>query len=337
MNSNLHKAKKAKNDEFYTQSEDIENELKNYRSHFKGKKVFCNCDDPKESNFFQFFAKNFEFFGLEKLTTTHFRDDQPTYKLIVDRQLDVNKDGKINEDDAISYKLSQNGDFRSDEAIAILEESDIVVTNPPFSLFREYINQLFEYDKKFIIIGNNNALGWSDVFPRIRDNEMWLGVNSNKTLKFRVPDSYKGTVESDGKKYGSVPAISWFTNIDHKRRHEDIVIHKPYNSSNYPKYDNYDAIEVSRVENIPVDYDGLMGVPITFLVKYNPKQFEIVGLGQGNLFKELDSDGLSAAFVDLYYEQGNTGVIKENHPMLGFVGADGKAKVPYSRIIIRKR
>ena len=318
MSSTLNKAREAKKDEFYTQSSDIENEIKHYRSHFKGKKVFCNCDDPKESNFFQFFAQNFEFLGLEKLTTTHYRDDKPTYKLVVDRQLDVNKDGKINADDAVKYTLSQNGDFRSEESIAILEEADIVVTNPPFSLFREYMSQLIEYKKKFLIIGNNNAIALIDTFKLIREGQIWLGTSSNKTMEYRVPEHYNAQrVDDSGRKYVKVPAISWFTNMDHKKRSENIILYKEYNKEDYPTYDNYDAIEVSKVADIPVDYNGIMGVPIAFLGKHNPHQFEIRGLIAGA--------GYNADKVRIPLLNGRNGMAI----------VDGKPK--YNRILIKKK
>ena len=291
-NKTLRTAQKAKRDEFYTQSSDIENELKHYRTHFKGKKVFCNCDDPKESNFFQFFAKNFEFLGLEKLVTTHFRDDEPTYKLVVDRQLDVNNDGKIDADDAIKTKLTQCGDFRSSECIELLKECDIVVTNPPFSLFQDYVAQLMKYNKKFLIIGNMNAVINKAMFPLITGNKIWYGVGSNLTMKFRIPDSYEGIIEGDGFKYGKVSAIAWFTNMIHKKRGEEILLYKSYSPEDYPKYDNYNAINIDKVKDIPIDYMGEMGVPVTFLGKYNPSQFEVLDISphflrdenmQGNL------------------------------------------------------
>jgi Adenine-specific methyltransferase EcoRI len=258
-NSNLHKANRAKNDEFYTQLPDIEKELKHYKDHFKGKVVFCNCDDPEWSNFWKYFALNFDHLGLKKLISTHFEREKPSYKLELER-----KDGKL---EPIRTNLTQNGDFRSPECIELLKEADIVVTNPPFSLFREYIAQLVEYDKKFIVIGSQNAITYKEIFKLIKNNQLWLGCTLPK--EFVKPD---GSIQ----KFGN---ISWFTSLLHKKRNEEIILYKPYdgNEGDYPKYDNYDAIEVSKTKEIPVGYDGVMGVPITFLDRYNPTQFEIVG------------------------------------------------------------
>lgn len=242
-NNNLHKAKKEKNDEFYTQITDIEKELKHYKEHFKNKTIFMNCDDPSWSNFWLYFSMNFEYLGLKKIISTHYEDSKPSYKLEM-----------INMGETIKTTLTQNGDFRSPECIELMQESDIVVTNPPFSLFREYIAQLIEYEKKFIVIGNNNAITYKEIFKLIKENKLWLGINQVK--EFKQPD---GTI----KKFGN---IGWYTNLTHNKRNQEIILFKQYegNESNYPKYDNYDAIEVSKVKDIPIDYDGAMGVPITF-------------------------------------------------------------------------
>ena len=266
-NKNLRKAKKEKNDEFYTQLTDIEKELVHYKEQFKDKIIFCNCDDPECSNFWKYFYLNFEHLGLKKLIATHYEEEKSTYKL--------EYDGK----EKVKTQLKQNGDFRSPEAVEILKETDIVVTNPPFSLFREYVTQLMEYEKQFIIMGNNNAITYKEIFPLLKNNEMWLGYHVNKTMEFMLSPDYDRWDRIDGKgnKYGKVPAITWFTNLDVKKRHEKLILYKTYTPEKYPKYDNYDAIEVNRVANIPVDYDGVMGVPITFLGKYNPEQFEILG------------------------------------------------------------
>ena len=263
-NKNLHKSKKAKNDEFYTQLPDIKKELCYYKSHFENKVIFCNCDDPEESNFWQYFSLNFEFFGLKKLVSTHFEEDKPSYKL--ELMADINKDGKVNGLDTIKTPLKQNGDFRSPESIKILKEADIVITNPPFSLFREYVAQLIEYDKKFLIIGNMNAVICKEIFKLIKEEKLWLGCSYPK--EFMQPD---GTI----KKFGN---INWFTNLDHTKRHEDIILFRTYygNEESYPTYDNYDAINVDKVKDIPMDYEGIMGVPITFIGKCNPNQFEII-------------------------------------------------------------
>ena len=298
-------AQKNKNDEFYTQLSDIEDELRHYKEHFKGKVVLCNCDDPFESNFFKYFAMNFNHLGLKKLICTSYAgspisytefDDLPLlktnhklpYMIEITKVEDYNSDGAEDLAD-IEYLLKNNqntltildgdGDFRSEECIGFLEEADIVVTNPPFSLFREYVAQLIKYKKSFLILGNNNAITYKEIFPLIKDNKLWLGYGSNKTLEFRLSDNYKKwNYVKNGVKYGKVPAISWFTNLDTKKRHEDLILYKEYNAADYPKYDNYDAININKTTEIPCDYSGVMGVPITFLDKYNPNQFEIVGL-----------------------------------------------------------
>lgn len=281
LNTNLKKAKASKNDEFYTQLTDIEKELKHYKEHFKGKTVFCNCDDPKESNFWKFFSINFEHLQLKKLIATHFETTRPSYKLEIIS--DINQDGKINQLDTVKTHLTQNGDFRSPQCIEILKEADIVVTNPPFSLFREYVAQLMEHDKKFLIIGNQNAITYKETFTLMMNNDIWSGVDNGGTKWFEVPYHYEIQTESrikyeNGKKYFSMGSIVWFTNLDMKKRHEDLLLYKKYTPEEYPTYDNYDVINVDKIVDIPMDYDGVMGVPITFLDKYNPKQFEILGI-----------------------------------------------------------
>lgn len=263
-NSNLNRAAIVKNDEFYTRLTDIEKELGHYKDHFKNKIVFCNCDDPKESNFFKYFALNFKFLGLKKLISTHYNKGNKSYKLEVVE--DINNDGIINLDDAVKTDLKGDGDFRSEECIKILNEADIVVTNPPFSLFREYVAQLVEHDKTFIIIGSENSITYKEIFPLIKENKVWLG--NTRPKEFMQPD---GTT----KKFGN---ICWYTNLDIAKRHEDIILYKIFSESYYSKYDNYNAIEVSKVKEIPQNYDGIMGVPITFIDKYSPEQFEIIGL-----------------------------------------------------------
>jgi len=264
-NKNLHKANIAKDDEFYTQLTSIEKELGHYVNHLKNKIIFCNCDDPEESNFFKYFCLNFEHLGLKKLIATHFEREKPSYKLEIVQ--DINKDGKINCIDTIRTPLKQNGDFRSSECIEILKEADIIITNPPFSLFREYVSQLIEYNKEFLIIGNINAVSYKEIFKLIKENEIWLGHGCVR--HFRRPD---------GSMYETARSF-WYTNLDITKRHEDILLYKKYfgNEKEYPKYDNYDAINIDKALNIPSDYKGLMGVPITFLDKYNPEQFDILG------------------------------------------------------------
>jgi len=283
-NTNLHKAKKEKNDEFYTQLSDIENEVKYYKEHFKGKTVFLNCDDPEESMFWNYFALNFEFLGLKKLVSTHFETQKPSYKLEI--VADINNDGKINKLDTVKTPLTQNGDFRSPECIEILKECDIVVTNPPFSLFREYIALLIEYDKKFLVIGNMNAITYKEIFELIKCNKIWLGI-SKRGMDFKLPNGESTNVNS-----------TWFTNLEHQKRNEELILYKTYygNESGYTKYDNYDAIEVSKVNDIPIDYNGAMGVPITFLDKYNPNQFEIVKFRKGDDDRDLSINGKCTYF-----------------------------------------
>ena len=279
----LTKARYSKKDEFYTQLCDIERELGHYKEHFKDKIVFCNCDDPLESNFYFYFAENFEFLGLKKLISTHFEAEKPSYKL--ELVADTNNDGKINKLDTVKTKLKQNGDFRSPECIEILKEADIVVTNPPFSLFREYVAQLMEYDKKFLIIGNINIITYKEIFKLIKENKAWLGFNMGRGISgFIVPKHYElyGTetrIDESGNRIIATNNCLWFTNLDHNKRHEDLILYKIYNETEYPEYDNYDAIEVSKTKDIPMDYAGAMGVPITFMDKYNPDQFEIIALG----------------------------------------------------------
>ncbi|MFK5199074.1 adenine-specific methyltransferase EcoRI family protein [Glaesserella parasuis] len=246
----------------------------------KTKLFFCNCDDPEESNFFRYFALNFEHLGIKKLIATHFDANEPTYKLEIDRELDLNTDGKIDFQDIQRIPLQQNGDFRSPECIEILKQSDIVVTNPPFSLFREYVAQLMEYEKKFVIVGNQNAITYKETFKLIKENKIWLG-NKSGDMAFRVPDYYEEKAtrywqDETGQKWRSLGNICWFTNLDHAKRHEELLLYKAYSEEEYPKYDNYDAIEVNKVKDIPFDYQGAMGVPITFMDKYNPDQFEIL-------------------------------------------------------------
>lgn len=261
-NSNLNKAKTAQNDEFYTQISDIERECKYYREHFNGATVFCNCDDPEWSNFWRFFHLNFEFLGLKKLISTHYHEKETTYKMEY-------KGGNDNDTSVgIITPLKTNGDFRSPECIELLKESSIVITNPPFSLFREYLAQLMEYDKKFLILGNMNASHYKEIFPLIQDNKMWFGYTAPK--EFIQPDK---TI----KKFGN---ILWYTNLDIVKRHEPLDLIEKYNPDSYPKYDNYDAIEVNKVVNIPCDYYGVMGVPDGFLNVYNPDQFIILGCTQ---------------------------------------------------------
>lgn len=277
-NSSLGAARRAKNDEFYTQLTDIEKELRHYKDHFKGKSVLCNCDDPEWSNFWKYFTLNFEHLGLAKVVATHYAQGEPSYKREYTGGTD--KEG-------VKSPLVGDGDFRSAECIDLLLEADVVVTNPPFSLFRDYIAQLMEHQKKFLVIGNNNAITYKEIFRLLRDNQVWLGHSANKTMEFQLSADYAkwDRLDDRGNKFGKVPAISWFTNLPHEKRNEELISFRTYtgNEVAYPRYDNYDAIEVSKVCDIPMDFEGAMGVPITFLDKYNPAQFLILGLAAGNI------------------------------------------------------
>ncbi|MBU6430983.1 MAG: adenine-specific methyltransferase EcoRI family protein [Patescibacteria group bacterium] len=314
LNKNLHKASKAKKDEFYTQIVDIEKELKHYKEQFRGKIVYCNCDDPFESNFFKYFAANFNALKLNKLITTSYvrspivggqlplfeveglkPSGKEPFKIEIKEVPDADGDGAVSIDD-VKYLLKHdkntatplrgNGDFRSEECIELLKGADIVVTNPPFSLFREYVAQLVEYGKKFLILGNQNAIIYKEVFKFIKENKLWLGYDNGGTKWFQVPNDYDIPTESrikieNGIKFFSMGSVVWFTNLETTKRHEKFTLYKKYTSQEYPKYDNYDAIEVSKVFEIPMDYEEVMGVPITFLDKYNPEQFEIIGSNRG--------------------------------------------------------
>ena len=323
-NSGLKAAVKAKKDEFYTQLTDIEKEMRYYRKHFKGKTVLCNCDDPFESNFFKYFVLNFNRLGLKKLIATCYatspiagqqlslfdvmggdedKKDKP-YKAVVTKVYDVTGDGGVDMFDVAELfkqhenelaELKGDGDFRSKECLALLDESDIVVTNPPFSLFREYVATLIEHEKHFIIIGNVNAITYKEFFPLIRDNKVWIGASIHSgDRKFYVPEDYPLNaagcgVDETGRKFIRVKGVRWYTNLDLRQRHEEMILVKKYagHEDEYPTYDNYDAIEVSKVANIPLDYAGVMGVPITFMDKYNPEQFEIVGLDRYTVPKQF--------------------------------------------------
>lgn len=348
-NTSLRKADKAKNDEFYTQLADIELELKHYRKHFAGKTIFCNCDDPYESNFFKYFAMNFNFLGLKKLIATCYKgspvvgeqfeqlsifDILPSeentpkrfpYKIEITEVIDTNGDGAVdltdveyllrNKNNVLSL-LDGDGDFRSPECVEILKQADIVVTNPPFSLFREYVAQLFEYEKKFIIIGNQNAITYKEIFPLLKDNKMWLGFGFKGGAAHFINKHYVDYATAGDHRAGMirVSGVVWFTNLDIKKRHEELELYKKYNPEEYPRYDNYNAINVNKTADIPKDYYEEMGVPITFLDKYNPDQFEIIdGIGRYSI---LDNE--------------NT---KKAGKYLSMI--DGKAK--FFRIVIKRR
>ena len=296
LNKNLHKAKNAKKDEFYTQLPDIERELKHYKKHFKGKVVLCNCDDPRVSNFFHYFSYSFEELKLKRLITTCYKNqdmdlfsrNKSEKAIYLEYQGDKN-DNKVPDTEEIGIKhFKGDGDFRSEECIELLKQADTVVTNPPFSLFREYVAQLIEYDKKFIIIGNLNAITYKEIFRLIKDNKIWFGPSIHSgDREFGVPDNYPlkaagFRVDKKGRKFIRVKGVRWFTNLDYAERHDDLILYEKYTPEEYPTYDNYDAINVNKTKEIPADYDGVMGVPITFMDKYNPDQFEIVKFRKGN-------------------------------------------------------
>lgn len=281
-NKNLNEARKNKNDEFYTQLSDIENELKHYIKYFRGKVVYCNCDDPGQSNFWRYFHLNFTYFGLKKLIATHYRAEGGAYTMEYTGENDLNiYEGKVK-------NLKGTGDFRDEECIEVLKQADIVVTNPPFSLFREYLGQLMEYDKKFIILGNKNCITYKEVFPLLRDDKIWIGVTPmGRDLLFDLPVDCVEQLKAEGKEGSTYKIVNgvikrrspsiWFTNLDHNKRHEPLELLEHYTPEKYPKYDNYDAINVDRVYDIPCDYYEAMGVPITFMDKFSPEQFEILG------------------------------------------------------------
>lgn len=344
-NKNLNDAKKAKKDEFYTQLTDIERELQHYWPHFRDKVVLCNCDDPYESNFFKYFALRFNQLGLKKLICTCY-DGSPmsgtqlslfsldsdgcekktAYKVVITEVKDMNGDGAVDLSDVeylirndknVLSALQGNGDFRSKECIELLKQADIVVTNPPFSLFREYIAQLLKYDKSFLIIGNMNALHYKEVFPYIKNNVIWLGVN-NGAKTYSKPN---GGLQKMGN-------TGWFTNLEIPKRHEYLDLICRYSPEEYPTYENYDAIEVSKTSDIPYDYTGAMGVPTTFLDKYNPEQFEIIGLAEGDLGKELGLRPFDRELKKLN---------KSLRDGQLFYMKNGFPQKPYSRILIRNK
>ena len=336
-NNDLGKAKVAKADEFYTQKVDIENELHYYADYFEGKTVYCNCDDPKESEFWQFFVRNFKPWKLKKLIATHYEPDENTCSYKLELTADT-----VNSE-PIKTPLSCNGDFRSDECIEILKEADVVVTNPPFSLWREYVAQLVEYNKHFVIIGNINAITYKEIFPLLKDNKMWLGQSIHSGDRaFYVPDDYplKASgcgIDETGRKYVRVKGVRWFTNIDIPQRHTKLDLRGVYYSSDiYSKYDNYDAIHIEKVADIPCDYEGEMGVPINFLDSYNPEQFEILGLT--SLAETMPTPvQLGKEFIEKYRAAGGTGHYSANMYKVAYFDKNGKAKVPYGRILVKNK
>ena len=385
-NKALSAANKAKKDEFYTQLSDIENELRHYKEHFRGKTVFCNCDDPYESNFFKYFAINFNHLGLKKLICTCYagspvvytqltlfgdeeiigeeQSDKKPYKIEITEVKDLNNDGAVDltdielllkSVDGQPTLLQGDGDFRSEECVELMKQADIVVTNPPFSLFREYLAQLIAYDKKFIIIGNQNAITYKEIFPLLKENRMWIGYKFGD-MAFTVPDNYPARetrfwIDEHGQKWRSMGNICWFTNLDIDKRHEQMILYKSYTPEEYPRYDNYDAIEVSKIADIPCDYDGIMGVPITFMDKYNPEQFEIIGSSNYDDtpcridkdyrkmgYRFFKSDGVTESGSGALRDKMSGKVLRKGNSDYA-VSPDGKIifSAVYSRIFIRKR
>ena len=360
-NANLHQAKKDKNDEFYTQLPDIENELRNYKHHFKDKVVFCNCDDPYESNFFKYFALNFNHLGLKKLIAMGYATspivgsqvplfeiewyehiENKAYKIEVNQVKDIDNNGAFDLED-IKVLIKQNkefikitplkwngewlaGDCRSNTSIKTLKEADIVVTNPPFSLFREYVAQLMNYQKHFLIIWNKNAITYKEIFPLIKENKLWLGysaANEFALLDWTITKKMNWLTR-------------WYTNLDITKRHEELILYKKYSPSEYPKYDNYNAINVDKIAEIPYDYDGVMWVPVTFLDKHNPDQFEILWNADANVLPK-DWVWMNKKFVELYYKQWNKWSIKIWNRLIHYIDKNGKAVIPYKRILICRK
>jgi len=363
----LKNAKPAKRDEFYTQLTDIEKELKHYKDQFKDKIIYCNADDPFESNFFKYFASNFNLLSLKKLIATSYAgspivgnqlsifeiegvktaDQKEPMKIEINEVRDFNKDGAVNiadveyllkHDKNSATPLKGSGDFRSKECVEILKEADIVVTNPPFSLFREYVAQLDEHDKKFLIIGNTNAITYKETFKLIKENKMRTGyTNFNVGMFFVVPDNWKKFhhIDENGNKIARVSTSCWFTSLQVDKHNDEIILYKKYsgNEDSYPKYENYDGIEVSQVANIPVDYHGAMGVPITFVDKHNPEQFEIIGLGISNSGIEIGVKPYKPEHKKYRKEVQKRGAVDGDLYMI----ENGVVKVPYARILIRNK
>ena len=342
-NSKLSNAKNAKNDEFYTQLSDIEKELKHYKRHFKGKVVLCNCDDPRVSNFFHYFAFNFEKLGLKKLITTCYKNQnadlfsQNDSEQAIYLEYEGDKNGNnVPDPDEIGIKhFKGDGDFRSEECIELLKQADIVVTNPPFSLFREYVAQLNEYEKKFVIVGHQNALKYKEIFPLIRDNKIWLGFGFKGGAAHFINKHYENYAAATDKKEGMirVSGVHWFTNLDINKRHEDLILYKDYIPEEYPKYENLNAINVNKTKDIPIDYVGMMGVPITFMDKHNPDQFEIIGVGIANLGIEMGIQPYKPEHKKYRKEVQKRGAVNGDLYMM----VDGIVTVPYTRIIIKNK
>ena len=343
QNTNLTLAKANKKDEFYTQLSDIERELKHYKKHFKDKVVLCNCDDPRVSNFFHFFSYNFEKLGLKKLIATCYKSQdsdlfsQNNSERAIYLEYTGDKNGNnVPDAEEIGIKhLQGDGDFRSKECIELLKQADIVVTNPPFSLFREYVSQLVEYDKKFVIIGHQNAITYKEIFKLIKENKIWLGFGFTGGAGHFINTQYENYATATDKKEGMirVSGVHWFTNLDINKRHEDLILYKKYNEEEYPKYENFDAINVDVTKDIPVDYTGAMGVPITFIDKYNPDQFEIIGLGISNSGIEIGVQPYKPEHKRYRKEVQKRGAVDGDLYMM----KNGIVEVPYARILIKNK
>ena len=342
-NTNLHKAKNNKKDEFYTQLSDIENELRHYKDHFKDKVVYCNCDDPRVSNFFHYFSYNFEHLGLKKLIATCYKNqdadlfstNESEQAVYLEYTGDKNGNSVPDANEIGVQQLQGDGDFRSPESIELLKEADIVVTNPPFSLFREYVAQLIAYDKKFIIVGHQNAIGYRDIFKLIKENKLWLGYGFKGGAGHFINTQYEDYASAGDHKEGMirVSGVHWFTNLDIDKRHEDLILHKKHTPEEYSVYENFNAINVDKTKDIPFDYDGLIGVPLTFMDKYNPDQFDIIGLGIANLGLEIGVQKYKPEHKKFRKEVQKRGAVDGDLYMM----KNGIVEVPYSRIIIKNK
>ena len=342
-NTNLHSAKFNKKDEFYTCLPDIEKELRHYKEHFKNKIIFCNCDDPRVSNFFHYFSCNFEKLGLKKLITTCYKNQDADLfsQNNSEKAIYLEFEGGKNEDNTPNIEkthlkhLDGDGDFRSEECIELLKRADIVVTNPPFSLFREYVEQLIKYQKKFIIIGHQNSISYKEIFKLVRENKLWLGYGFTGGAAHFINKHYEDYATASNHKEGMirVSGVVWFTNLDINKRHEDLILYKKYDPQEYPKYENYDAINVNKTKDIPMDYKGNMGVPITFLDKYNPDQFEIIGLGISNSGLEVGVRPYKKEHKEYRKTIQKRGAVDGDLYMM----KNGIVDVPYARIIIRHK
>lgn len=342
-NSNLHKAKDSKKDEFYTQLEDIERELRYYRNHFKDKVVYCNCDDPRVSNFFHYFSYNFEKLGLKKLIATCYKNqdidlfstNKSEAAVYLEYTGDKNNNNVPDIEEIGVKELKGDGDFRSQESIELLKQADIVVTNPPFSLFREYVAQLIEYDKKFIIVGHQNAIGYRDIFQLFKENKIWLGYGFKGGAAHFINKHYEDYATAGDHKDGMirVSGVTWFTNLDINKRHDDLILYRNYSEADYIKYENFDAINIDKTKDIPIDYKGYMGVPITFMDKYNPEQFEILGLGIANHGLEIGVEPYKPEHKKYRKEVQKRGAVDGDLYMM----INNEVVVPYSRIIIKNK